>query len=99
MMADIPTLYVCHGDEKGPGIHPCGRVQKAMREAGIEFEKVIGGHGSPLPFLRRDREVVTEATGQDKLPAMRLPDGTLLTHSKEILSWVKDHGANTSSAA
>jgi glutathione S-transferase len=90
MMADVPTLYVCHGDDQGPKLHPCRRVQEALREAGIEYEKVIGGHGSPLPFLRRDREVVTQATGQDKLPALKLPDGTLLTHSRSILKWVKE---------
>ena len=25
-MAETPTLFVCHGDEGGPRIHPCRRV-------------------------------------------------------------------------
>ncbi len=29
-----PTLYVCHGDDRGALFHPCGRVQKALREKG-----------------------------------------------------------------
>ena len=29
-MAEIPTLYVCHGDEGGPSMHPCRRVQEAL---------------------------------------------------------------------
>ena len=29
-----------------------------------------------------------EATGSTKLPALRLPDGTVITHSRAILSWV-----------
>jgi hypothetical protein len=29
------TLYVCHGDDGGPRIHPCRRVQEALREKGI----------------------------------------------------------------
>jgi len=30
-----PTLYVCHGDDGGPRIHPCRRVQEALRAEGI----------------------------------------------------------------
>lgn len=85
-----PTLYVCHGDDKGAPMHPCGRVQKALREAGIEYDKVIAAHGSPIPFLRKgSREELQAATGDTKLPAMKLPDGTVLKNSRAIISWVK----------
>jgi len=88
-MADIPTLYVCHGDESSPKMHPCGRVQAAMREKNIQYEKVVAAHGSPIPFLRKgSRDELQAATGQKKLPALKLPDGTVLTHSKAILGWV-----------
>jgi len=40
-MSAVPILYVCHGDDGGPRIHPCRRVQEALNEAGIEYEKVI----------------------------------------------------------
>jgi glutathione S-transferase len=84
-----PTLYVCHGDEGGPRVHPCRRVQEAMRAKGIAYEKVIAGHGSPIPFLRKgSREDLRAATGDTKLPALMLPDGTVLTHSRAILAWV-----------
>jgi glutathione S-transferase len=86
-----PTLYVCHGDEGGPRIHPCRRVQEALNAAGIPYTKVVAGHGSPIPFLRKgSRDELVEVTGQDKLPAMKLPDGTVLTHSKAILQWVAE---------
>ena len=90
-MTDKPTLYVCHGDTKGAPLHPCGRIQKAMREKGIDYEKIIGGKGSPLPFRRPmdDREQLRVATGDTKLPAMVLPDGSVLKTSKEIMGWVK----------
>ena len=52
-MADTPTLFVCTGDDQGPRVHPCRRVQEALRAAGIEYDKVIAAHGSPIPFLRR----------------------------------------------
>jgi glutathione S-transferase len=88
-MAESPTLYVCHGDEGGPRIHPCRRVQEALHEAGIAYERVLAAHGSPIPFLRKgSRDELERATGARKLPVMKLPDGTILTHSREILEWV-----------
>jgi glutathione S-transferase len=90
-MAEKPVLYVCHGDEGGIRMHPCRRVQEALREAGIEYEKVIAAHGSPLPFLRKgDREELRAATGATKLPALKLSDGTVLNHSRAILAWIRE---------
>src|SRR6058998_3600959 len=90
-MTDIPTLFVCHGDDGGPRIHPCRRVQNALRDAGIEYDKVIAAHGSPIPFLRKgSRDELRAATGDEKLPALKLPDGTVITHSRAILAWVKE---------
>ena len=88
-MPDTPTLFVCHGDDGGPRMHPCRRVQEAMRAAGIDYEKVIAAHGSPIPFLRKgSRDQLRESTGSEKLPALRLADGTMLTHSRAILAWL-----------
>ena len=85
-----PTLYVCHGDDGGPRFHPCRKVQEALRAADIEYDKVIAAHGSPIPFLRRgSREELRKATGTTKLPALKLPDGTVITHSRGILAWVE----------
>lgn len=90
-MAETPVLYVCHGDDQGPRVHPCRRVQEAMRQKGIEYEKVIAGHGNPFPFLRKgSRDELRAATGAEKLPALKLPDGEVLIHSRQILLWVKD---------
>jgi glutathione S-transferase len=73
-------------------MHPCRRVQEALHDAGIEYEKVIAAHGSPLPFMRKgSREELQAATGAKKLPALKLSDGTILTHSRAILSWVREH--------
>ncbi len=87
----MPTLYVCHGDDEPPRIHPCRRVQLALREAGIPYEKVVAAHGSPIPFLRKgSREELRLRTGDTKLPTLVLEDGTALRHSKAILGWVRD---------
>jgi glutathione S-transferase len=74
-------------------MHPCRRVQEAMQAAGIEYEKVIAAHGNPVPFLRKgSREELEAATGHRKLPALKLTDGTVLTHSRAILRWVGEQG-------
>jgi glutathione S-transferase len=88
--SEPPTLFVCHGDDGGPKMHPCRRVQEALRAAGIEYRKVIAAHGNPIPFLRKgSREELRKETGAEKLPALRLPDGTVMTHSRAILSWIE----------
>src|SRR3954453_11852400 len=93
-MPDKPTLYVCHGDDGGPRVHPCRRVQEALREKGIDYEKVVAAHGNPIPFLRKgSREELRQATGDTKLPTLKLADGTVLTHSKDILNWVSQQRA------
>lgn len=89
-MAEIPTLYVCHGDDGGPRMHPCRRAQEALRKAGVQYDKVIAGHGNPIPFLRKgSRDELIGVTGSDKLPALRLPDGTVIYHSRAIIAWAK----------
>jgi hypothetical protein len=88
-MAENPTLFVCHGDDGGPKIHPCRRVQEALRSGGIEYDKVIAAHGSPIPFLRKgSRDELRGATGQTRLPVLKLADGTVISHSRAILSWI-----------
>lgn len=92
-MSEIPTLYVCHGDDGGPRFHPCRRVQEALRAGGIDYRKVIAAHGSPIPFLRKgSRDELQAATGGTKLPALVLPDGTVLAHSRAILNWAREQG-------
>jgi glutathione S-transferase len=94
MVENRPTLFVCHGDDGGPRVHPCRRVQEALRAKRIDYEKVIAGHGSPWPWLRRgSRDELRAATGEEKLPALKLPDGTVLTHSRAILAWVREQPA------
>jgi glutathione S-transferase len=89
-MAENPTLYVCHGDEGGPRMHPCRRVQESLHEAEIPYEKVIAAHGNPFPFLRKgSREELKQATGTEKLPTLKLPDGTVISHSRAIRRWVQ----------
>ena len=87
----LAKLYVCHGDDGGPKLHPCRRVQEALRSAGIPYDKVIAAHGSPIPFLRKgSRERLRQEAGTTKLPAMKLPDGTVLVDD-QILAWIREN--------
>ena len=101
-MPQKPTLFVCHGDDGGQRFHPCRRVQEALRDAQIDYEKVIAAHGSPIPFLRKgSREQLFRATGTRKLPTLKLPDGRVISHSRAILAWVREQqqGEATTRAA
>jgi glutathione S-transferase len=90
-MAEKPTLYVCDADEGGPKLHPCRRVQGALKQAGIEYDKVVVGPGGPVRRFtsKGKRPRLMEATGAEKLPALKLPDGTVIAHAPAILRWVK----------
>jgi glutathione S-transferase len=90
-MPERPTLYVCDGDDGGPRIHPCRRVQEALRAAGVEYEKVVAAHGNPIPLLRKgSRDELRAATGAEKLPVLKLADGSVIRPSKAILAWIRD---------
>jgi glutathione S-transferase len=98
-MSEKPTLYVCHGDDEGPRIHPCRRVQEALRAAGIEYDKVIAAHGNPIPFLRKgSREDLRAKTGTTKLPTLVLADGAVLSHSRKINPWIEQQRSKQASS-
>jgi glutathione S-transferase len=65
--------------------HPCWRVQKALDEAGIEYEIVK----SPLP--RGRREEVQRLSGQAKLPVIEFEDGSFYREeSKDMANKIRD---------
>jgi glutathione S-transferase len=68
---------------KGP--HPCWQVQKALDEAGIEYE-VVKHPGFP----RGRRKDYIALTGQEKMPAIELEDGTVVrAESKDLVERVR----------
>jgi glutathione S-transferase len=91
-MPEKPTLYVCHIDEGGPPMHPCRRVQKALRAAGHDFEKVVYGKNHPLGlFTKGKRPELKEISGQEKLPVLTLSDGRAINGSKDIVEWARSN--------
>jgi glutathione S-transferase len=64
--------------------HPCWRVQKALDEAGVEYEVVKGPHS------RGKRARVIELTGQNKYPVIEFEDGTWYREdSKEMAERIR----------
>lgn len=64
--------------------HPCWRVQKALDEAGVEYEVVKG----PLLGSRRDR--LKEISGQGKYPVIEFEDGSAYrAESKEMAERIR----------
>ncbi len=53
--------------------HPCWKVQKALDEAGVDYEVV-----KHAAIGRGRRKELQELSGQDKLPVLELEDGTVI---------------------
>jgi glutaredoxin len=64
-------LYRCSNLWVKPRSHPCWRVQKALDEAGIEYELVKG------PYRKADRDELEKLSGQRSYPVIVLEDGTV----------------------
>ena len=99
-MSETLTLYVCHIDDGGPGPHACRRAQRALRDSGHEFEKVIAGRGIPFGlFTTGRRPELKEMSGQEKLPVLKLQDGSTVNGSAAIIAWAKANAPVAAPAA
>ncbi len=91
-MAEKLTLFVCHIDDGGPPPHACKRAQRALRGAGYDFDKVIAGKGIPFGlFTTGKRPELKELSGQEKLPVLRLEDGSTINGSANIIAWARSN--------
>jgi glutathione S-transferase len=71
---------------KGP--HPCWKVQKALDEAGIEYEVVVEKYFGP-------RERTVEQTGQKRFPWIEFEDGSVYREeSKDMAQRITDGKLN-----
>lgn len=60
--------------------HGCWQAQKALDEAGIEYELV------KAPLRRRKREEVKRLTGQELVPVIEFEDGTAIREEGAVLA-------------
>jgi hypothetical protein len=63
-------LHRCSSQWVKIKMHPCWRVEKALLDMGIEYERVPG------PNSRAKRTVIVEGTGQSKYPDIEFEDGS-----------------------
>lgn len=75
-MSGVATLYRC----KTPTdwLCPCGRVARALRRDGIEFDAVV------VPQRRARRPEVVALSGQTRVPLLVL-DGEVICDSRRII--------------
>jgi hypothetical protein len=91
-MTEGLTLYVCHIDDGGPPPHACRRAQRALRDAGHDFEKVVYDKGHPFGlFTKGKRPELKEMSGQEMLPVLALSDGSTINGGSNIIAWAKAH--------
>jgi len=87
-MSENLTLYVCHIDDGGPPPHACKRAQRALRDAGHDFDKVVFAKGHLFGlFTTGRRPELKQLSGQEKLPVLLLPDGSTISGSANIIAW------------
>ena len=66
------------------GGHPCWRVQKALDEAGVEYEVVKG------PLRSGKRDALEALSGQRKYPVIEFEDGSIYREeSKDMAATIR----------
>jgi Glutathione S-transferase, N-terminal domain len=67
------------------GAHPCWKVQKALDDAGIEYEVV------KYPHSKSKRGDYEKLTGETLFPAIELEDGTVIREeSKDLAARIRE---------
>jgi hypothetical protein len=63
-------LHRCTGQWVKIKAHPCWRIEKALQDMGVDYERVPG------PRKRGERETLFSGTGQRLYPAVQFEDGS-----------------------
>ena len=78
-------LLRCSGQWVKIKAHPCWKIEKALQDTGIEYERVN------LPSSRGNRDDIEAITGQKKYPAIQFEDGSVYREeSKDMEKTIRD---------
>ena len=78
-------LLRCSGQWVKIKAHPCWKVEKALQDVGIEYERVN------LPAGRGKRDEIQSLSGQKKYPAIQFDDGSVYREeSKDMERTIRD---------
>jgi hypothetical protein len=86
-------LYVCWGTFRPDRGHPCGEAHEALVAAGHEPEVIKTGGCYRTDPLFPGRREVKRLTGNYKVPALVLDDGTIIDGSQNIVEWARTNEA------
>jgi glutathione S-transferase len=87
-------LHRCSNTWAKLGPHPCWKVQKALDEAGIEYEIVKG------PLRSGQRDSLEALSGQRKYPVIEFEDGSIYREeSKHMAETIRAGGLESKRAA
>ena len=91
-------LYTCGQKKRGASLgpmHPCAYAAKALDEAGYEYELRPQGSYRLMPWTwgsrGKDRAEVKALSGTNEVPVLVLDDGTVISDSRRIVKWAKEH--------
>jgi glutathione S-transferase len=73
-------LYRCSNEWVKFGGHPCWRVQKALNEAGVDYEIVKG------PLRKSDRTELEALSGQRSYPVIVFEDGVVYRDESKAMA-------------
>jgi hypothetical protein len=76
-------LHRCNAQWVKLGGHPCWRVEKALIDQGIEYERVPG---PGMPWQRKQRTRVYELTGAYLYPVIELEDGRVYREDSKAMA-------------
>jgi glutaredoxin len=78
-------LLRCSGQWVKIKAHPCWKVEKALQDMGIDYERVN------LPSGRGKRDEIQSLSGQKKYPAIQFEDGSVYREeSKDMERTIRD---------
>lgn len=84
---DRTTLYRCRTPTNW--LCPCGRVERALRRAGVEHDTVR------VALRKRDRDEVEELSGQRHVPLLTIGDEAICD-SRRIVEHLSSRGRSAS---
>ncbi len=91
-------LYTCGQKKRGTALgplHPCSYAAKALDDAGYEYELRPLGSYRLMPWTwgnrGTERAEVKAISGTNEVPVLVLDDGTVISDSRRIVRWAKEH--------
>ena len=76
-------LHRCNAQWVKIAGHPCWRVEKALIDQGIEYERVPG---PGMPWQRKQRTMLIELTGGTLYPAIEFEDGRVYREESKAMA-------------